>query len=130
MHRDSETETEVGISPSKANRIFRLDKTLRFVGLLSPEGEAVASFLKPGLTSLEPEEDTKVIFKRAAIATSMGASENKYHGRVRAAIVVRDRVILICFVLARGLIVISADPGFPLGKVEGLGQLVDRLELG
>jgi hypothetical protein len=125
----TEIETEQGISKDKVERIFGFDKSIRFVILLSSEGNVIASFNKPGVTSLEPEKESNGLFMRAALTYSVSTQMDKYHGRLRAAILVRDKVTLICFMLVERIMMVSADPEFSMGKLDELGQLIDELSI-
>jgi hypothetical protein len=117
------------IPENKVSRVFRFDKRVRYVVFLTADGKLRASFARPGITSLEPDEETSSMFMRASIAKEMGTSMNKHHGRITTAIVVREKVVLITFMLLDGIVLISAEPGFSLGKVEGLGRLIDQLSV-
>lgn len=122
-------EAEQGVTAAKMEQIFQFDKTIRFVYLISSEGKADAVFGRPGVSSLEPEEETNRILVRAALTYSMTTSMNRHHGRLRAAILIKDKVVLVSFMLMERIMLISAEPGFPVGRVEELGRLIDKLSI-
>lgn len=123
-------ETDRTFLEAKAGRIFSFDKGIRSVALLTADGKSIASVGRPGVAPLEPESETKTVYMKASIAVSMGASMNKYFGPLRTVILIRERVMIVCFNLSARMMLISAVPDFPLQKVEQLGQLVDELSIG
>jgi hypothetical protein len=123
-------ETDRAIFQSKADRIFDFDKRVRFVVLLTSDGKVMAEFGRPGVVSLEPQSEAETVYMKATIAINMTAPMDKYHGRIRTAILVKEKVTIICFNLMARIMLISASPGFPLQKVEELGRLIDELNLG
>ena len=123
-------ETNQSIFETKANRIFSFDKSIRFVVLLTSDGKVIAEFNRPGVVSLEPRSEAETLYTKATIAISMSTPMDRYHGRIRTAILVKEKVTIICFNLMARVMLISADPGFQLQRVEELGRLIDQLNLG
>lgn len=123
-------ETNQSIFGTKANSIFSFDKEIRFVVLLTSDGRVTAEFGRPGVVSLEPQSEVETVYMKATIAISMSTPMDKFHGRMKTAILVKERVTIICFNMVTRIMLISADPGFQLQKVEELGRLVDQLNLG
>ena len=123
-------ETNRAIFEAKANRIFEFDKSIRFVVLLTSEGKVMVEFARPGVASLEPKSESETVYMKATIAISMTTPMDKYHGRIRTAILVKEKVTIICFNLMARIMLISANPSFQLQRVEELGRLIDQLNLG
>jgi len=88
-------------------------------------GERIGSVCRKGLASLEPEQETLRVLDQTAIGMGMGASMNGYHGRVRVAIALREKLSIIVFPLFDSLILVSADPEFPLQKIRPMTKLLD-----
>ena len=109
--------------------IIKFDRRIRSVHVIDSSGKPVADADRPGLQSLEPETVTTTFFQRTAIAGMMGTAEDRFHGRTKTVIAIREKVILICYMLSGRIMLISADPAFPLGKVRTLGELIDELNL-
>lgn len=123
-------ETDQSILGTKANSIFSFDKRIRFVVLLTSDGKVTAEFGRPGVVPLEPRSEAETVYMKATIAISMSTPMDKFHGRMKTAILVKEKVTIICFNMMTRIMLISADPGFQLQKVEELGRLVDQLSLG
>ncbi len=123
-------ETNRSIFGTKANQILSFDRNIRSVVLLTSEGKMIADVSRPGTTSLEPPSETETMYMKATIAISMTAPMDKYHGRIKTAILVKEKVTVIGFNLMAKIMLIMADPGFKLSRVDELGQLIDQLNLG
>lgn len=113
----------------KAERIFSFDKSIRFVVLLTSDGKAIGEIGRPGVTSLEPASESKTIYVKAIIAMNMSAPMNRYFGRIKTVILIREKVTIVCFNLSSRIMLISTNPDFQLNKVEELGRLVDELNI-
>ena len=109
--------------------ILQFDSRIRTVAIIGPIGAPVASAERPGLVSLEPSSVTAKFFKRTALAGMIGGNEDRYHGRTKLVIAMREKLTLICFMISDRIMIVSAGPNFPLGRVKKLGELVDQLNL-
>jgi hypothetical protein len=123
-------ESNRDIFETKANRIFDFDRSIRAVVLLTSDGKVMVEFGRPGVASLEPKSEAETVYMKATIAISMTAPMDKYHGRIRTAILVKEKVTIICFNLMARIMLISTNPDFQLRKLDELGRLVDQLSLG
>jgi len=121
---------EAKILETKVGRVLDFDKSIWSVAMLSSDGKAMARFQRPGTKPLEPESETETVYMKATIAVSMSTPMDKYHGRVRNAVIVKEKVTMICFNLMGKIMLITASPVFQLQKVEELGQLIDQLGIG
>ena len=123
-------ETNRAIYEAKAKSIFDFDKSIRFVVLLTSDGKLLAEFIRPGVVSLEPRSEAETVYMKATIAISMSTPMDKYHGRIKTAILVKEKVTVICFNLMARIMLVSANPDFQLQRLEELGRLIDQLNLG
>ena len=123
-------ETNKAIYEAKAKRIFDFDKSIRFVVLLTSDGKLLVEFIRPGVISLEPRSEAETVYMKATIAISMSTPMDKYHGRIKTAILVKEKVTVICFNLVGRIMLVSANPDFHLQRLEELGRLIDQLNLG
>ena len=123
-------EANRSIFGERARQVLSFDKDIRSVVLLTSDGKVMVEFNRPGTAPLEPPSETETVYMKATIAISMTAPMDKYHGRIRTAILVKEKVTIIGYNLMARIMLISADPGFKLSRVEELGQLIDQLNLG
>ncbi len=113
---------------TKAETVFEFDEKIRFIAVLTTEGDVVYEAFRPGVVSLEPEIDTKMIYTRAGIVFGMTGPMDKYHGRVRSVMMNREKVVLMFFNFGPKVVLVSAEPGFE--KVGELGRLIGRVGMG
>jgi hypothetical protein len=113
------------ILETKAEVVFEFDKKIRFIAVLTTEGEVIGEVLRQGVVSLEPESDTKMIYTKAEIAFGMTSTMDKYHGRVKSVVMNREKVVVMCFNYDPKIVLVSAEPGFE--KVGELGNLIERV---
>lgn len=108
---------------TKAKQIFQLDKRIRFIAVVTTEGEVISEVFAPGVTSLEPESDTRLIYTRAGIAFGMSTPMDKHHGRVKSVMINREKVTIMMFNQGSKMVLVSAEPGFE--KVWELGRAIE-----
>jgi hypothetical protein len=118
---------ETRILETKASHVFSFDKSVRSVVLLNSDGKVIAEFGRPGLIPLEPKSETKTIYMKAAMALAMTTPMDKYHGRIRTAVLVKEKLTMICFNLVGRILLVLTDPEFQLQKAEELGRMIDQL---
>ena len=113
---------------TKAESLFEFDKKIRFIAVLTMEGDVLGEVFRPGTASLEPETDTKLIYTRAGIVFGMTGPMDKYHGRVKSVLMNREKVVLMFFNQDPEVVLVSAEPGFE--KIGELGRLIERVGIG
>lgn len=113
------------ILSTKAEALFNLDRRVRFIALLTSDGEVIGEVLRPGISSLEPESETKMVYTKAVIALGMSSPMDKYHGRVKSAVINRERVCIICYNFGPKVVLVSTEPGFQ--KFEELGRAIEKV---
>lgn len=112
------------ILETKAEAVFEFDKKIRFIAVLTTEGQVVGQIFRRGVVSLEPESETKMIYTKAGIAFGMTGPMDKYHGRVKSVVMNREKVVMIFFNYGPKIVLVSAEPGFQ--KVDELGRLIAK----
>jgi hypothetical protein len=110
---------------SYSESMLAFDYHVRCVLVLGTDGSLRTSASREGLVSLEPEEVTTRMLYQTIIGMGMGSSENRYHGKIRAIVIVRERLSLILFPLFDELVLVSVDPGFPLERTAEMARLLD-----
>jgi len=115
------------ILETKVDNIFRYDSKVRFVAILTNEGEPVAEFFRPGIKSLEPDSETKMIYTKMSIAFGMTTPMDKYHGKLKQAVVFKERVIMMMYNFPGKVVMLSTEPTFQMQRLEGLNKLIESL---
>jgi hypothetical protein len=112
-----------------AKKVFRFDSRIRYFSVVNTQGEEIFSASRPNLVSLEPEEETRRLFAQIVLIRAILEGENRYHGRTTGAILLREKVTLLTFAGIDRIYFFSAEPDFPLSKVEKLGKLLDTISI-
>jgi len=118
---------ESRILETKIDNIFEFDKGINFIALVNSDGNLVKEFARPGAVHLEPHQELKTLFLKVSIAMGMSTPMNKYHGKLRSAVLVKEKVSLIFLELQAKYILIWASPDFNLGRLEELYRQIDQL---
>ncbi len=122
-------ETDRSYLKERADHILEFDGSIRSAVLLTSEGKPVIKVERPGIPPLEPGDEVDTVYAKASIAIGMSSPMNKYYGRLRTIILMRDKMIMICFNLPARMMLITTGPDFQINRVEELGQFIDQLNL-
>lgn len=121
--------TAKALEASFARRVFRFDRRIRQFSVIGAVGHELLSASRPNLVSLEPEEETRKILKQIMLMKGILDGQNKYHGRITGAVVIREKLTMIMFDGIDKVYLFSAEPDFPLAKVDKLGKLLDTIPI-
>lgn len=111
-------------------KIHLFDRRIRYCALVDDKGNVIAGGIRRGLTQFVPPEEMAKLHIQETLHRGMLEGWNKLLGRVNVTIVQRQKNLQIRFFLASGRnLAVSAEPDFPLGKVEKLAKFVDALSL-
>jgi hypothetical protein len=122
-------ETDHTYLQERAGHILEFDGAIRSAVLLTSDGKPLIKVERPGVAPLEPGDEIDTVYAKASIAIGMGAPMNKYYGRLRTIILIREKMTMICFSLTARIMLIVTGPDFQISRVEELGQFVDQLNL-
>jgi len=108
--------------------VFSFHPSLRFVTVVSKEGNLLDAVKRAGTDSLEPPEETRRIMVRWAIAKGLTSGSDRFFGEVKTIIVRRERLVEFLFPSSECMVIISAHPAFPLEKIPQLENLLRRMQ--
>lgn len=91
-------------------RIFALDQSIRFAGVLSGEGRLVEGGMREGLKPLEDEIHEKRWFNQVAIRREMTTMFDKMYGRLSYVFADRERVKQLTFYFGDYILIVSMEP--------------------
>lgn len=95
-----------------------MDPTIRFVGMINERGKLLAGGLRDGLQSLEDRKDDEMLFTEVALRARMRKEFDSQLGRVKFAMSVRDKVIIMSFPLdERDILYVSAGTTADYGRI-------------
>lgn len=83
--------------------------------------------MRPGLNSLEPDEEAERIDIQMALSGSMMRTATQYMGKTNFIIAHREKMMLIAFPKEEGAtVLVTAEPDFPLEEIKSLRKVVDE----
>ena len=95
--------------PGLSDRIIKLDKNIRFVGVVNGRGEVIEGGFQQGIRPLlDGTEEQQMYVQSLAHVTSL-QQFNERLGQVRYSITEHDKVILLTVPLADGILCVSAS---------------------
>lgn len=102
--------------------------SIRFVVTAGKDGEILDAVKRRGVVSLEPSSEMRTITERFAIASGMAQASSSYFGQTRTIIVRSEKLVELLFPMSDRLIIVSANPSFPLGKTADLEKFLRSLQ--
>lgn len=115
------------LTRASSDSVFGFDSRIRCCMVFGLNGRPLLITHRRKHTSLEPDEDVAFIRGEVALYTNGSKFANRYHGGVRAFMLMREKRTLIAYPFRENLVIVTADPDFPLDKTNGLGKLLKRL---
>jgi len=114
----------------RLDSIIGFHPSIRFVVTAGRYGTILDAIKRRGVTSLEPSSEMRTVTERYAVLYGLTQSSNDYFGKPRAIIVRRDKLVELLFPFADRMVIISAQPSFPLGKTGELEKMLQSLMKG
>ncbi len=96
---------------------MNLDSKIRFVGVINARGKILAGGLRKGLKSLEDPKDDEMLFTEVALRARMRKEFDNQLGKVRFAMSVRDKVIIMSFPIDDDILYVSANTDLNHSKI-------------
>ena len=90
-------------------KLSKISPYMRFVGVISPNGELLAHYRRPNFKPLLGVQDTKYQFSNIAISTGLDAAFDKSLGEVEFVWEERKKVQIISFAVKKNMVWISID---------------------
>jgi hypothetical protein len=102
------------------SRVFDLDRRIRYCAILDEMGRTVSGGMRPGLPSLEPEDEAQKVDLQVAVIRGMTEAGRGYLGGTDYVIIHREKLMLVAIPIDRKTVLISAQPDFPIERVKEL----------
>lgn len=103
--------------PSLCDRIIKLDRSIRFVGIVNNRGEVIEGGFKQGIEPLLNGTDEQQLYIHSLSNLSMLQSYSDRLGTVRYSLTEHERVTLMTFPLRDGILCLSAMPKANMNKI-------------
>ena len=90
-------------------KIQELNSKIRFVGVINERGRLIAGGMKEGISSLEQQRDSEMIFMELALRVKMRREFDKQLGKVNFAMAHRKYVIDISFLINEDILYVATE---------------------
>ena len=104
--------------PSLCDRIIKIDRNIRFVGIVNNKGEVIEGGFKEGVEPLLNETDEQQMYIQSLSNLTLLQSYSDRLGKVRYSITEHERVALITFPLGSGILCLSVMPKADISKIK------------
>jgi hypothetical protein len=102
---------------SLCDRIIKLDRSIRFVGIVNHRGEVVEGGFKQGVEPLLNGTDEQQMYIHSLSNLTMLQSYSDKLGMVRYSLTEHEKVTLMTFPLREGILCLSAMPKVDMNKI-------------
>src|ERR671910_14237 len=103
--------------PSLCDRIIKLDRSIRFVGIVNNRGEVIEGGFKQGVEPLLNGTDEQQMYIQSLSNLTMLQSYSDRLGAVRYSLTEHEKVTLMTFPLGDGILCLSAMPKANMDKI-------------
>ena len=106
-------------------QVFKLDRRVRFAGVVDETGRLIAGGMRKGITSLEPARENLKLMANLTIQIATDKTWDRYFGGIWYTFVKREKVNVLTFYLGgKNVMMISTESGFDLNDVDHLREIV------
>jgi hypothetical protein len=103
--------------PTLCERIIKLDRSIRFVGIVNNRGEVIEGGFKQGVEPLLNGTDEQQMYIHSLSNLTMLQSYSDRLGAVRYSLTEHEKVTLMTFPLGDGILCLSAMPKAKTDKI-------------
>jgi hypothetical protein len=107
----------VRVEPSLCNRIIKLDRSIRFVGIVNNRGEVIEGGFKQGIEPLLDGTDEQQMYVQSLSNLTVLQSYSDRLGKVRYSLTEHDKVTLLTFPLGNSILCLSTKPKADINKI-------------
>ena len=109
------------------DRIIKLDRNIRFVGIVNSRGEVIEGGFQQGVEPLLNETEEQQMYIQSLWNLTTLESYSDRLGRVRYSITEHEKVTLMTFPFGTGILCLSVTPKANAGKIrEKVSQAIKK----
>jgi hypothetical protein len=105
------------VEPSLCEKIIKLDRNIRFAGIVNKRGEVIEGGFKPGVEPLLNGTDEQQMYIHSLSNLTTLQSYSDRLGIVRYSLTEHEKVKLFTFPIDEGILCLSATPKANTGKI-------------
>src|SRR5580693_8860875 len=95
-------------------QIFKIDRRVRYAGVLDDTGRVIAGGMRKGISSLEPASEDLRLMANLTIQIGTDKTWDRYFGNIQFTFVKREKVNMMTFNLGENFMLVSTEPDFDL----------------
>lgn len=99
------------------DRVFAIDKGIRFAGVIDKMGNLVAGGMRKGIEPLEPRQERRRLYLEFALRNAMRQDFDSEYGRVIYTLSEREKIKIASFPMGEQLVLVSIDKDRPHAKI-------------
>ena len=107
------------------DQIFSLDKGVRYVAILNPRGAHLEGGMRPGVSSLNPEDEETKLFLQATVARGMSESCNRRFGPLKFSVISHNKINVMQFPFGENVLLVTTEPTVPLAITDDIHNIVE-----
>src|ERR687893_2428119 len=116
--------------PTLSERIIKLDRSIRFVGIVNNKGEVIEGGFKQGVEPLLNGTDEQHMYIHSLSNLTMLQSYSDRLGMVRYSLTEHEKVTLMTFPLGDGILCLSTMPKANIDKIRDKVMKVLKSKIG
>jgi hypothetical protein len=109
--------------------IWKLDRRIRYAGILDKDGRLLAGGMRRGIRPLEPQSEELRLMIQIVTESNAWASWDDYFGKTLYAVIHRELVTFFIIPYDGHLLVVTTEPDFPMEGVQKLREVVSAHSL-
>jgi len=109
------------------NKIFDIDNSIRFVGIINKSGKMVEGGMREGIESLDNEIYQKRWFNQIAMRKEMYEMFNKIYGKTHMAYVQREKIKQLTFYRAENIVLTTLQPYVDDNKAIEIANSISKI---
>ena len=99
------------------DRIFAVDKGIRFAGVIDKMGNLVAGGMRKGIDPLEPRQERRKLYLEFALRNAMRSEFDSEYGKTIYTMSEREKIKITSFPMGEQLVLVSIDKDRPHAKI-------------
>jgi hypothetical protein len=118
----------LALSPFNADDVFALDTKIRWVGLATRKGQVIFAQMRPGVESITPESDDRLLLElRAQYITETCGQVNQWAGPTEYIAMSHEKFIELIIILKERYLVMTLEKSTPTEKFPALAKKAQEL---
>jgi len=109
------------------DRIFSINKDIRFVGFINKAGKLIKGGMREGLASLDDEIHQKRWFNQVAMRAEMYEMFNKIYGKTYMVYVERERLKQLTFYRGDNILLVTLQPTVDGNKALEIVRSIEKV---